>query len=65
VIALTIQHWMGPTHTISGVNYADAWHGQLQVIGWLLVMTGIFMLVRNARLVWYEDTCARVASVTE
>jgi hypothetical protein len=41
VIALTIQYWMGPTHTIGGVNYADVWHVQLQLIGWLLIFAGL------------------------
>lgn len=45
VIALTIQYWMGPTHTIGGVNYADVWHVQLQLIGWLLIFTGLAALL--------------------
>jgi hypothetical protein len=40
-IVLTIQYWMGPTHTIGGVNYADVWHVQLLLIGWLLIITGL------------------------
>src|SRR4030042_2813263 len=30
VIRLNIQYWMGATHTIGGVNYADVWHCELQ-----------------------------------
>ena len=43
-IALTIQYWMGTTHTIAGVNYADIWHVQLQLIGWTLVVIGVAAL---------------------
>ncbi len=43
-ICLTIQYWMGPTHTLGGVNYADTWHLALQVIGWALVAAGVMLL---------------------
>jgi hypothetical protein len=45
-LALTIQTWMVSTHTFGGVNYADAWHAQLTIIGWLLVALGSGLLVR-------------------
>ena len=44
-IALTIQYWMGATHTIHGVNFADVWHTQLQLIGWGLVVVGVACLM--------------------
>lgn len=44
VICLTIQYWMGPTHTIGGVNYADTWHIAFQVIGWTFAIAGIGIL---------------------
>lgn len=44
-ICLTIQYWMGPTHTIGGVNYADVWHITLQVIGGALIISGAALLV--------------------
>ncbi len=44
-IFLTIQYWMGATHTVGMVNYADIWHVQFQVIGWALVITGITILL--------------------
>jgi hypothetical protein len=44
-LALTIQHWVGLTHTFSGINYADAWHTQLAVIGWGLVLSGAILTV--------------------
>ncbi len=40
VLALTVQYWAGPTHMIDGVNYADAWHNQLAVIGWGMIVLG-------------------------
>jgi hypothetical protein len=48
--ALTIQYWMGATHTIGGVNYADAWHIPMQVIGWLLVYCGVVLATWSAGL---------------
>jgi hypothetical protein len=45
-LTLTIQHWGGPTHTFSGINYADAWHTQLAVIGWGLVLFGAILTVK-------------------
>jgi hypothetical protein len=40
-ICLTIQHWMAATHTIGGINYADIWHVQFQLLGWVLVVCGM------------------------
>jgi len=53
VIALTIQYWMGPTHTMGGVNYADTWHAGLQLIGWLFVIAG------TAAVIWSELAFSR------
>lgn len=44
-IALTIQYWMGSTHTINGVNYANVWHWQFQILGWLLIAAGTLALL--------------------
>lgn len=33
LLILTIQYWMAPTHTIAGINYSDAWHSALTLIG--------------------------------
>jgi len=49
-ICLTIQHWMGPTHTIGGVNFADAWHTAFQLIGWSLVVSGAVLLVLSEKI---------------
>jgi hypothetical protein len=48
-IALTIQYWMSPTHLIGGVNYADTWHDQFQLAGWLLVFVGAGALLLSVR----------------
>lgn len=41
LLTLTIQFPMAPTHTINGINYADAWHATLSVIGSILILIGI------------------------
>ena len=64
-VALTIQYWMGATHTIGGVNYADIWHVQLQLAGWLLIITGILALLWAAGIFAYKDATARVLSTLE
>lgn len=48
LLSLTIQYWMAPTHTIGGVNYSDAWHTALVVIGWgLMASSAMVALVPN------------------
>ena len=44
VLALTIQFIMAPTHTLAGVNWADAWHLTLTVIGLGLILAGAGMI---------------------
>ncbi len=41
LLTLTIQFLMAPTHTIGGVNWADAWHTTLTLIGTGLILGGI------------------------
>src|SRR4030042_1100780 len=65
VIVLTIQYWMGPTHTIGVVNYADIWHVQLQLIGWILIITGVSTFLWAARVFSNKESVVRVASVLE
>jgi len=48
LLALSVQFWAGSTHTWDGVNYADAWHLQIAVIGWLLTVGGMLLLIRAA-----------------
>lgn len=40
IMTLTIQYTMGPTHTWSNVNYADAFNTSMSVIGIGLVLLG-------------------------
>jgi hypothetical protein len=39
LLSLTMHDWMAPTHTLSGVNYADG--PLLTLIGWGLVLSGV------------------------
>jgi hypothetical protein len=40
-LTLTIQFLMAPTHTIGSINYADAWHLTLSLIGAALLISGV------------------------
>jgi hypothetical protein len=62
-IALTIQYWMGPTHTIDGVNYADVWHIQLQVVGWFLFAIGVAALLWASGVFSEKESSVEIASV--
>jgi hypothetical protein len=46
IATLTVQFWAGPTHVINGINYADVWHTQLTLLGWLAVLLGGAVLGR-------------------
>lgn len=46
IATLTVQFWAGPTHVINGINYADVWHTQLALLGWLAVLLGGAVLGR-------------------
>jgi hypothetical protein len=48
LLVLTIQFIMAPTHTIAGVNYADAWHLILSVVGLALIVGGASLRLRRA-----------------
>ncbi len=60
-IALTIQYWMGPTHTIDGVNYADVWHIQLQLVGWFLIVIGVAALLWASGVFSEQETAVELA----
>jgi hypothetical protein len=64
-ITLTIQYWMGPTHTIAGVNYADVWHVQLQLIGWSLIVMSAAALLWATGLFSSREVSTEVASALE
>jgi hypothetical protein len=65
VICLTIQYWMGATHTIGGVNYADGWHVQLQLIGWFLVVAGAFTLLLAEGILWRKKVPIKLETIIE
>jgi hypothetical protein len=57
LFTLTIQHTMAPTHFLSGVNYADAFHTSMAVAGWGLLLLGAGIMVlplfaRSQALIW-------------
>jgi len=62
VIGLTIQYWMGPTHTIGGVNYADVWHLAFQVSGWALVVAGVALLALSNGILASNTAPAKLAA---
>jgi hypothetical protein len=60
-VCLTIQYWMGSTHTIAGVNYADIWHTQVQVIGWLLLAVGLVAITSGMGVFSHDGERTRVS----
>ncbi|MEZ0396278.1 MAG: hypothetical protein ABWK53_07635 [Anaerolineales bacterium] len=46
LLTLTIPYLMAPTHTIGGVNWADAWHVTLTTIGAALLLSGVVTALR-------------------
>ena len=46
-LILTVQIWAGAMHTIDGVNYADVWHTQLAVAGWVASLGGSAILLHK------------------
>ena len=65
VIALTIQYWMGPTHTLGGVNYADVWHVQLQLLGWLFIFAGLAAFLWVAGIFKTRQIFTKPASILD
>jgi hypothetical protein len=47
LLTLTIQFFMAPTHTIGGINYADAWHTVMTIIGLGLAASGSAMILQE------------------
>lgn len=47
VLSLTIQYLMAPTHTINGINYGDAFHLTMTVIGVGLLLMGTGLIFNN------------------
>ena len=48
-LALTIQVWMGPTHTWGGVNYADAFNTVMTLAGAASILGGLGLLLPGLR----------------
>jgi hypothetical protein len=46
LLAFSVQFLMAPTHTIGGINYADAWHTTLTVLGGTLIVAGALWVKR-------------------
>ncbi len=47
VLCLTIQIFMAPTHTWGGVNYADAFHATMTIVGGALTLLGSGLLISD------------------
>jgi hypothetical protein len=47
LLTLSIQFVMAPTHTISGINYADVWHLALSIIGGALILIWAGIILYN------------------
>ena len=46
VLAFTIQYWMAGTHTMNGgINYGDAFHTSMNILGWIFVIGGISLIL--------------------
>jgi hypothetical protein len=46
VLAFTIQYWMAGTHTMNGgINYGDAFHTSMTILGWIFVIGGIRLII--------------------
>jgi hypothetical protein len=47
LLTLGIQFIMAPTHTISGINYADVWHIALSLSGGALILIGAGIVLHD------------------
>lgn len=45
-LALSVHLWAAPTHTLGGVNYADAFRVPMLISGWGLALAGLFLTAR-------------------
>ena len=46
-LVLTVQVWAGPTHLLGGVNYADAFHNAMLLVGFSILLYGIGLFGRR------------------
>ena len=59
IAALTVQYWAGANHTINGINYADVWHTQIAIIGWLAILPGTVLVIANILEISYRPLLRR------
>ena len=52
IFTLVIQFMMAPTHTWNGINYGDAFHLSLSVVGSVLVVGGLFLAWAPSKATW-------------
>jgi len=59
VLAFTIQFWMAGTHTMNGgINYGNAFHTTMTILGWIFLIGGISLIV-STKLKSKQSTSAR------
>jgi hypothetical protein len=46
-LVLSVQAWAGPTHLMNGVNYADAFHNAMLLIGGGFILLGLGFIARK------------------
>ena len=46
VITLTVQFWVGNTHIINQINFADIWHKEFLIAGITMIVVGIPLIIR-------------------
>ena len=64
VTVLTVHLWAGPTHTFGGVNFADVWHTQLAILGWVLVAASLALFGRGLARLLRAERLQQAAATT-
>lgn len=49
-LVLSVQMWAGSDHFISGINYADAFHNAMFIIGTVLELVGVGLITKSVFL---------------
>lgn len=48
LLVLSVHSWAAPSHVMNGgINYADAFHLPLTILGWMLNLAGVSLLART------------------